>query len=259
MKPRAFVLDDEPLAVKRLVRLLSESGRVEVAGSATDPVEAAEELQREPPDVLFLDIQMPGLNGFELLSKLDPQPLVVFTTAYQQYALKAFDVYSVDYLLKPIEDSALDRALTKLERVHRQPEAQSPRPDVLSLLSQVNALLQERTEPAYPGRLPSRCGDKVEFVDLAQVTHFFAQEKLTFAATAAKNFVIDATMDELESRLDPRRFLRIHRSTIVQLSFVQELYSWFAGRMMIRLSDAQQTELTVARERVKGLKEKLGV
>lgn len=257
MMLRAFVLDDEPLAVRRLVRLLEQSGRVTVVGSATDPVEAEAQIAAQPLDVLFLDIQMPGLTGFELLARLHPQPLVVFTTAYQQYSLKAFEVHSIDYLLKPIEPAALDRALQKLDRLLGQA---APRPEVAALLQQMQALLQRAPGGSdFPERLPSRLGDKVEFVEIAQVTYFFAQDKLTYAATPKKNFVIDSTIAELEEKLDPKRFLRIHRSTIVRVACIHELHAWFAGRMMIRLNDEAHTELTVARDRVKDLKDRLGV
>ena len=113
---RAYLVDDEPLALKRLGRLLEESGRVEVIGSCTDPVEALSELGCNPPDLLFLDIEMPGMSGFELLARLIPQPMVIFTTAYDQYALRAFEDHSIDYLLKPIERVRLARALEKVER-----------------------------------------------------------------------------------------------------------------------------------------------
>ena len=121
---KAFLVDDEPLAVSRLRWLLEESGRVEIAGSSSDPAQALEEVRHARPDVLFLDIEMPGMSGFDLLDLLgDPQPLVVFTTAYDQYALEAFKVNSVDYLLKPIEAAHLQRALAKIERVLRGTEA----------------------------------------------------------------------------------------------------------------------------------------
>src|SRR5438046_10615424 len=111
---KVFLVDDEPLAVGRLRRLLEESGRVEIAGSSRDPAGALEELKHSRPDVLFLDIEMPGMSGFDLLDQLgDPQPLVVFTTAYDQYALEAFKVNSIDYLLKPVEAANLQRALAK--------------------------------------------------------------------------------------------------------------------------------------------------
>ena len=113
MKLRAYLVDDEPLAIARLTRLLDETGRVEVIGSATDPEEAVEALASTPPDVCFLDIHMPRLNGFEVLARLPAQPIVVFTTAHDQYALDAFAVNSVDYLLKPVDPVHLDRALAQ--------------------------------------------------------------------------------------------------------------------------------------------------
>src|SRR5712664_4004467 len=120
---RAFLVDDEPLALKRLARLLKDTGHVEVVGSSSDPQEALREIQSAEIDVLFLDIQMPGMTGFELLSNLDRQPLVIFTTAYDEYALKAFEVNSIDYLLKPIEPQQLERALSKLEMIRRGQQA----------------------------------------------------------------------------------------------------------------------------------------
>jgi two-component system, LytTR family, response regulator len=252
----AFVVDDEPLAVKRLARMLPETGRVTVAGTSTDPVEAVAAIRRSGCDVLFLDIEMPGYNGFQLLEALGPrdQPLVVFTTAFSQYALQAFDVNSIAYLLKPVEAAALERAIDKIERIR---EGLSPRPRMEALLERLQAALPA-TE-TYPDRLASRLGEKIEFIEVAQVTHFYASDKLTFAATARKSFVLDSTIAELEAKLNPRQFLRIHRSTIVNVEYVQELHSWFNGKMLVRLKDEKKTELTVARDRLKALKERLGV
>jgi two-component system LytT family response regulator len=251
---RAFLVDDEPLALKRLAKMLQETGRVEVAGMSSDPLDAAARCSSLECEVLFTDIEMPDLSGFEMLARLHPQPLVVFTTAYSNYALQAFEVHSVDYLLKPVEKSRLERALNKLDRIRSHAE---PRPSVEALLRQLAAGLPAKI--VYPNRLPSRLGDRIEFVDLGRVTHFFANDKLTFAATLKKDFVIDYTITELESTVDPARFFRIHRSTLVNLEFVREVYSWFSDRMMIRLNDGKDTELTVARDRVKGLKDKLGL
>src|SRR5215211_3345748 len=111
---RVFLVDDEPLALRRLARLLDQTGRVEILGSATDPEAAIEQVSKLSVDVLFLDIEMPGLNGFELLARLARQPIVIFTTAYDRYALRAFEVNSIDYLLKPIEAEHLERALNKI-------------------------------------------------------------------------------------------------------------------------------------------------
>jgi DNA-binding LytR/AlgR family response regulator len=253
---RAFVVDDEPLAVKRLVRLLENTKRVEVAGSSTDPSEALAMLRQTDCDVVFTDIEMPGLSGFEMLRKLElePAPLVVFTTAYSEYALQAFEVHSVDYLVKPVDERLLERALGKLERIRAGVEAAPPL-DVI--LTQLMATLEK--PKTHPTRLPSRTGDKIEFVEVAQVTHFYASDKLTYAATAKKHYVIDRTIADLEQVLDESRFVRIHRSTIVNLEFVQELHSWFAERILLRLKDAKNTELAVSRDRVKLLKERLGL
>ena len=173
---RAFLIDDEPLAIKRLARLLTATGRVEIVGQSTDPMEALHILVADPIDVLFLDIQMPGLTGFELLARLDPQPLVVFTTAWDQYALQAFEVNSVDYLLKPIESQQLDRALNKVERIS---SGRVPRPDLHELLNKLTERLKT-PQPKFLDRVASRIGERVELVELPRITHFFANDKLTW-------------------------------------------------------------------------------
>jgi two-component system, LytTR family, response regulator len=251
---RAFLVDDEPLALNRLTRLLTATGRVEVAGSSCDPVEAIEYLRTHTIDILFTDIQMPGLSGFQMLAKLDSPPFVIFTTAYSEYALQAFEVDSIDYLVKPIDGKQLDRALDKLDRIRSGAET---RPELELLLNRLASTLPRAKE--YPSRLPSRIGDKIEFFEVAHVTHFYASDKLTYAATPKKDYVVDRTISELEEQLDAERFVRIHRSTIVNLEYVKELHSWFAERLMVRLNDGKGSELTVARDRVKRLKEKLGL
>src|SRR5262249_6041714 len=146
------------------------------------------EIRRFSPDVLFLDIKMPGMSGFDLLEQLDsPQPLVVFTTAYDQYALAAFKVNSIDYLLKPIEPGELHRAIAKLERILG---GRQGRGNVEKLLKHVRAMVEER-EPAYLVRIASRTGDRVELIDVSRVSHFYAQDKLTFAATNTKDYALD--------------------------------------------------------------------
>lgn len=252
---RAYLVNDEPLALRRLSRLLEETGRCRVLGTASDPEAALEFLSREIVDVLFLDIQMPGLNGFELLARLPVQPLVVFTTAFDQYALKAFEVNSIDYLLKPIDRRQLERALAKLERLRG--ESGRP-PDLRAVIEQLAASLRSG-EPRYPDRIASRTGERVQLLDLARVTHFFARDKLTFAASAGRAYAVDYSIADLEQKLDPRKFLRIHRAVLLNLDWVREVDSWFAGRVLVRLKDDQRTELTVARDRVRALREKLEV
>ncbi len=252
---RAYLVDDEPLALRRLRRLLDDTGRIDVVGQASDPAQAVRELQRLHPDVLFLDIEMPGLSGFDLLDRLgDSQPLVVFVTAYDRYALEAFKVNSVDYLLKPVEAAELDRALQKLSRVLGGGGA---RADLVALAAQMRALLAERPRE-YLARIASRVGDRVEFVDVASVSHFYARDKLTFAVTPAKEYALDMSIAELEQKLSPTQWIRIHRSTLLNVDAVKELHSWFGGTLRVRLKDAR-TELQVARDRSVEVKKRLGV
>ena len=248
---RVFIVDDERLAVERLARLLRQTRRVEVVGTATDPQDALDRLVTAPPDVLFLDIQMPGLTGFQLLERLDTNIRVIFTTAYDRYALDAFAVNSIDYLLKPIELERLERALDKLERLSSQPA-----PDIRGLARELAAQLS-------PGRrlerIASRVGEKTLLLEVSRITHFISKDKLTFAVANGREHVIDYTLTDLEARLDPRRFVRIHRATLVNTAYVQELDAWLDGGVIVRLKDEKKTELSVARDRVRELKDRLGI
>jgi two-component system, LytTR family, response regulator len=258
MKLRAYLVDDEPLALQRLTRLLEQTHRVEVIGSTTEPEEAIASLTSTPPDVCFLDIHMPRLSGFDVLARLPAQPIVVFTTAYDQYALKAFAVNSVDYLLKPVDPQQLDRALAKVERL-RAPGADTqgaPQPDLLTLLKHLQESLPQR-QPEYPGRVASRLGDRLCFIDLVRVTHFFAEDKLTYAVADGKAHCVDHTITELENKLDPKKFIRIHRATLVNAAWIKEVSSLPGGALNVRLKDARQTDLTVARDRARDLKSRL--
>ena len=258
---RAYVVDDEPLAVERLRRLLEATARVDLAGSTTDPQAALTYLRAHDVDVLFLDIQMPGLTGFELLDKLDRDVRVIFTTAFDQYAVDAFTVNSVDYLLKPVEPERLARSLDKLERLAGQ-----PRQDVRALARELALRLAETSVPLAQGRpggaprlerIASRVGEKTTLLDVARITHFFSKDKLTFAVTGGREHVVDMTLAELEDRLDRRKFVRIHRATIVNVASVQEIYPGVDG-VLVRLKDGG-LELSVARDRVRELKDRLGI
>jgi len=248
---RAYVVDDEPLAVQRLTRMLEATARVTIAGSTTDPETALSFLNSHVVDVVFLDVQMPGLTGFQLLEKLQSDPLVIFTTAFDHYALNAFAVNSVDYLLKPIERERLDRALDKLQRFAAQPRA-----DVRALARQLAAELapNRRLE-----RVASRVGERTTILDTARISHFFSKDKLTFAVLNGSEHAIDYTLAQLDDELDPRRFIRIHRGTIVNVTLIQELFPAVDGGMLVRLKDERKTELSVARDRVRDLKARLGI
>ncbi len=253
---RAYLVDDEFLALRRLTRLLQETGRVDVVGSTTSALAAVDFLGAEVVDVVFLDIQMPGLNGFELLARLPVQPAVVFTTAFDKYALRAFDVNSVDYLLKPVGARQLDRALARVEALRGADRTAELQAQVQQALMK---LLGEFSGPprTSPDRICSRVGERILFLDLAKITHFVAKDKLTYAAVDGKEHVVDYTIADLEQRLATSGFVRIHRSTLINLALVDEMHRWFRGRMVVRMKDGNRTELAVSRDQVKALRERL--
>lgn len=258
MKLRAYLVDDEPLALERLRRLLEKTGRVDVIGTTTVPEDAVAALTQSPPDVCFLDIQMPRLSGFEVLAQLPSQPVVIFTTAYDRYALQAFQVNTVDYLLKPIEPEALDRALNKIERLRTAAEPATF--DLQAMIRQMTESLRDASRdgrPDYPDRIASRLGDRLWFLDLDRVSHFYAEDKLTYAVSEGKAYCVDHAIGELEKKLDPRKFARIHRATLVSFAFIREVTSLPGGALNVRLKDGR--DLTVARDRVRAFKARLGL
>jgi two-component system LytT family response regulator len=226
-----------------------------VTGSTTEPEQAVAALTADPPDACFLDIQMPRLNGFDVLAQLRRQPIVIFTTAYDQYALRAFGVNSVDYLLKPIEPEAVKRAIGKIEALRES--GQVVQPDIQILLKQIMESVREAA-PKYPERIASRLGDRIWFLDLSDITHFYAEDKLTYAVSDDKVYCVDHAIADLEKELDPRNFFRIHRSTVVNLAWIQEVASLPGGMLNIRLKDTKGTDLTVARDRAREFKMRVG-
>ena len=258
---RSYLVDDEPLALERLQRLLATFTSIRIEGAATDPAQAVEFLNGATADidVLFLDIQMPGMNGFELLARLTRQPFVIFTTAYDQHALRAFEANTIDYLLKPIEPEGLDRAIQKLGRIRPlvKPDWQR-NPDLPNLLKELTASLREGHQ-GFPQRIASRVGERISFLPLDDVTHFIAHDKLTYAVVNGRRHCVHQTIVELERRLDPAKFLRIHRAALVNADWVHEVNAWFAGRVILTLKDTQHSQLTVARDRVRSGKERLGI
>ncbi len=254
MRLRAFLVDDEPLASSRLARLLGATGRVDVVGRASDAAEALAALGRTPADVVFLDIHMPGMSGLELAERLPPDLAVVFTTAYDQHALAAFEANAIDYLLKPVERKRLDRALDKLERLR----ADDTRIDATAMVGRLAAALRAAPAP-FVDRLPFRTREGIQLLEVGAVTHFVARDRLTHAVTPVGDHVVDFGLAELEAKLDPAKFLRIHRAALVNLDHVAEIQPWPGGRLLVRLKGAARTDLEVSRDRVRALKDRLGL
>jgi two-component system, LytTR family, response regulator len=251
---RVYAVDDEGLALRNLVQMLEKSDGVELLGHSTDPQQALHFLAAHPVDLLFLDIHMPGLDGFGFLDKLQEPPAVVFTTAYDQYAVQAFQADAIDYLLKPVCPDDLARAIEKAaKRLGNTPETAAGIERFIA-----RHLGHLRTTPVYPTRVTSRVGNRIRVIDLNQVTHFVSEGNLTYAVTPDTRYVVDISLAALDQRLDPTGFLRIHRATIVNLSWIEEVHTWFGGRLLIRLKRGAG-ELKVARDRARVLKDSLGL
>ncbi|MFN8058665.1 MAG: LytTR family DNA-binding domain-containing protein [Vicinamibacterales bacterium] len=248
---RTLVVDDEPLARKRLVKLLARHREIEVVGEAEHGQQACDRIGTLAPDLVFLDIQMPGLSGFEVLAQLTHRPRIVFVTAHDEFAVKAFEEQALDYLLKPVEPERLARAVARLVEVAAPAGGVDARLD--RLLEAV-----ERTRPILR-RLPVRQGARITLVDVAQAVCFRAEDKYTTLYTPDAEHVLDRTIDELDRTLDPDVFLRVHRSTIVNVNFVRELTAVDGGRFVVTMADARTTRIQASRAGARTLRERLGL
>jgi DNA-binding LytR/AlgR family response regulator len=230
---RIVIVDDEPLARSRLRRLLAGRPDVEVVGEAGDGVSACRLIETERPDLVLLDIQMPGLSGFDVLRRLTWRPRVVFVTAYDRFAVQAFEAEALDYLLKPVEPERLARAVER---------AVPGDDDRLARLLDAVARLQPARE-----RLAARQGNRIVLVDPAAVCFVRAEDKYSVVYTGEHEHVLDRTLDELERSLGPESFLRIHRSLLVNVACVRELRTLDDGRCTVLLDDARGTTLQASR------------
>jgi two-component system LytT family response regulator len=236
---RTVLIDDEKLALSRLKRLLSDfSDVIEIIGEAFNGEEGRLLIEKEKPDLVFLDIEMPILNGFEMLQKLENVPLIVFATAYDQYAIKAFEENSIDYLLKPIEKERLELTIKKLEKTYQ---------NTVSNNSQENEnlwkLLQQIKPQKEMNSISVKTGDKIILIRLEDITYFEAEDKYTFIYTQeGKKHILDYTITYLEQKL-PLDFIRISRSAIVNKNQIIELQKHFSGKYVLTLADKNRTKI----------------
>jgi len=250
---RVLIVDDEPLARARARRLLGEVGGAVVVGEAGSAAEAREQLRAHPADLLLLDIQMPGEDGFALLASLDPPPAVVFITAFDHYAVRAFEENAVDYLLKPFRKERLAEALERARHDLARPEELSRK---IALL--LGGLGGAAADSDHLERLTVRIGQRQLILKSDEIFWFGAEDKLVFAATETDRHYVNFTLDQLEQRLDPKRFARVHRSAIVNLDRAAALRPGFAGTYRLQLRDPARTEVPVSRARARTLRARLG-
>lgn len=253
MSIRTLIVDDEPLAREKLRGFLDKEEGFEVVGECRDGAEALMKIEEEHPDLVFLDIQMPEMNGFDVLENLDPEhlPTIVFTTAFDEYALKAFEVHAIDYLLKPFDRERFRQALEQV-RVEQE------RREVDRMKSRLEALLDdlETRRPQPRDRLVVKSGGRVVFVRLQDIDWIDAAGNYVKIHTAGDTLQLRETMTRIEKRLDPDRFLRIHRSTIVNIERIRELEQQFHGDYVVVLDGGQRLTLSRSyRDRVHQLLE----
>lgn len=233
---KALVVDDEAPARSELRYLLEEAGGVEVVGEASNAAEALQLIKAIPYDVVFLDVDMPGLSGMQLaeaLATLDRQPSIVFVTAHSEYAVKAFEVAATDYLVKPVE---VDRLRTAIERL--QPTEDTP----------------VRIE-----RIPVEKGGRKLLLQVGDIYYIMAKDDYSYIYTNEERYLSTISLAQLETRLEPQGFFRVHRRFVVNLSQVKEIVPMYGGTMLLTLKDKNSTQVPASRRRVPTLKRALGL
>lgn len=257
---RALVVDDEPLARERLHELLEEASDVAVVGNAEDGPEAVGAVRDKNPDLVFLDVQMPGMSGIDVIEEVgrEEMPVTVFVTAYDQYAIKAFDLAAVDYLLKPFDDERFEEALRRAREQIESREEGIPDRLLRLLRERDTALLEEEdaSEEPYLERIAVQGRGKARIVPVQDLTHITADGSYAELHTGDDTYVIRERMNTLAARLDPEEFVRVHRSAIVRLDEI-ELILRGGGDYAVRLKDGAR--VSVSRSRVDELQGRLGV
>ena len=234
---KTILIDDEPLAISRLRRLLTKySDTFDIIAEAKNGEEGLDLIEAMKPDVIFLDIEMPVLNGFEMLSQLSYVPLVVFATAFDQYAIRAFEENSIDYLLKPIEAERLEKTVEKLAKLHQKPTENPFNANLLDMLEKLKPKKEIHS-------ISVKVGERILFIPLSNISHFEADDKYVFLNTIeGKQHLTNYTISILEEKL-PDYFVRISRATIVNSLVIKELQKSFNGKFVILMKDLKQSKL----------------
>lgn len=237
---KVLIVDDEMLSRRKIRDLLEDEAYIEIVGECATAADAIESIANEQPDIVFLDIEMPGKNGFAVAETLQKKeiPLLIFVTAFDQYALKAFEVHAFDYLLKPFDSERFGRTMKKAKAQIQQIRNRTLTTGVRDLLDGF------RTKSAYTERLVFKNGSRIFFVKVSEVDFIEAEGNYVRVHFGKENHLLREAISTLQSRLDPTKFLRIHRSTIVNVDRIRELHSWFHGEYQVILQTGKQLLLT---------------
>ena len=237
---KALVIDDEPAARRLMRNLLQAHGDVvEVIGEASTGKEAIEKIQSANPDLIFLDIQMPDLTGFEVIEQLEEKPNIIFTTAYEQYAMKAFETFSIDYLLKPIKEERLEQSIKKLKEFGRLNQSIN--------IGGLQEIIRQFQAPKKATALPIKTGDRINLVRYENISYLEAQDKYVCVYTLeGQKYLTDQSLTILTEKL-PDSFCRIHRSYIINKEKIREMHRHFSGRFLFIMDDKAASRLTSGR------------
>ena len=255
----ALIIDDEALARQELQYLLERAGGVEVLAQGTNGIEAVELIRTHRPDVVFLDVQMPGLDGFAVLKKLldrkMPLPQVVFATAFDQYAVRAFEVNAVDYLLKPFDRK---RVLQTIEKAHARMTAPAESASDAKLDALLKLMGEQSTPAPKPnsGKIVVRAQNRLLLVDQRDICFASIEDgAISVVTPTVEGHSNCRTLEELLDQLDPETFWRAHRSYVVNIQHIREVVPWFKSSYQLRMNDPRKTEIPVSRSQTKRLKE----
>lgn len=257
---KVLIIEDEELAVKKLRKTLeSVDSSAEVVGVADSIRSSVNWLQQNPsPDLILMDIELADGQSFEIFDKVEVKSTVIFTTSYDEYALKAFKVNSVDYLLKPVQKEDLQAALNKLKTMKTMYGSTSPS-DPLNVENLVKELQQKLQPKEFRKRFLVKHAQKLVSVDVDEIAYFYSDGRLNFFKTLDnKKFVVDYTMDELEDMLDPNKYFRISRSFYVSIASIDQIHDYFGNRLLLHLKPAVDKESIVSREKVADFKKWMG-
>ena len=258
---RALIIDDERLARNELRRLLGEHPEIEIVGEAANAEEARRAIDDLEPDLLFVDVQMPGESGFDLLASLDAVPLIVFTTAYEEYALRAFEVSALDYLVKPIEPKRMARMVERLlsmTRIAGSGDADRSKGVTLDRPAEAEAGGGQRSkELSEHHRVFVSEGERSWLVELGRIRLFESEDNYTRVFFGSERPLIDRSLNQLEARLDERVFFRANRRQIINVRAVRAIHPWFGGRLLAVLDDGR--EVTLSRRRTRAFRQRMSV
>jgi two-component system, LytTR family, response regulator len=235
-----LIVDDEPIACRRIRRMLRDDPDIEIIGECADGLEALKVIEKKSPDLLFLDVQMPEMDGFQMLQALGQNrlPNVIFVTAYDRYALQAFEVYALDYLLKPFDRERFERAVHHAKARIIRERSGAANEGLVSLLDEL------RGQTSYQDRLMIKKDGRVIFLKTKDIDWIEAEGKYVYLHLGSESILLREGITKMESALDPKKFIRIHRSTIVNVDRVQELQPWFRRDYRVILRNGTQLMMT---------------